>query len=277
MKWINIFWIVISLHITDQSYGQDLHQTYQFAFEQMNAGNLHVAEKAFKRVLFFDEGNEYRTPCLLSLAQISSVNDDQFAALRYLDQAYFQTGNESLQTDIQFDRIQILIQQNNFQKALAEIYQLDVDIEPERTLLYEGYCQYKLKDFSAAESAFHQLCTKREDEETLAELIENAHKIEKINPKTYQLLSYFIPGLGQIRLGDSKNSINSVLLNGALVILFIDTARKLSFFDASISVVPWLFRYYSGGAKVAKDLAITKKQEKHDRNLNQMILLVAGS
>ena len=105
----------------------------------------------------------------------------------------------------------------------------------------------------------------------LTDLISKGLQIEKLNPKTYEVISYLFPGLGQIILGDARNSVNSILLNGTLVVLFIDTARKLSFFDATISVLPWLFRYYTGGAKLTRSLALQKKGEKHEENLMQII------
>lgn len=271
MKWIKIFWIVISccqLELTAQT----LEQTYQFAQSQFSLGNQRAAEKAFKRVLFFDKQNLFRTECLIRLSQISDLNADPQATLNYLDQAYFQTDDVHRQYEIQFDRIKILVQTADYQKALAEIYQMDADLSADRLALYEGFCHYMLKDFLSSEAAFGTLCHTLEKKQALNLLIEEAHKIEKINPRTYQILSYIVPGMGQIILGDARNSINSILLNGALVILFIDTARKLSFFDATISVLPWLFRYYTGGTKVARDLAIQKKKERHEDNLRQIII-----
>ena len=271
MKWMSVSLIVISLAFGWTAAGQTLGQTYQFALQQFEMGNQHEAEKAFKRVLFFDSENAYRSSCLLKLAEIAANKKDNLGSLNYLDQAYFQTDDQDLQFNIQIDRIRILIETREFNKALAEIYQMDSKSQVERIALYEGYCHYMLSDFTSAEAAFSLLCHTDAQKADLGSLILEAGKIEKINPKTYQVLSYIMPGLGQILLGDLKNSLNSVFLNGGLIILFIDTAKKLSLFDASISVVPWLFRYYSGGAKVTMNLAEQKKQSKHEQNLSRFI------
>lgn len=271
MKWMSVLLIAISLGLHQAAIGQDLNQTFQFALQQFEMGNEQEAEKAFKRVLFFDSQNMYRSTCLLKLAEIATHNKDQLGSLNYLDQAYFQTSDPALQSNIQFDRIRIFIETKEFKKALAEIYQMDPDLYPDRIALYEGYCHYMLRDFISFESAFIMLCHTDEQKAKLKATMTEADKIEKINPKTYQVLSYIVPGLGQILLGDTKSSLNSILLNGGLIILFIDTARKLSLFDASISVVPWLFRYYSGGAKVTKDLAQERKHSKHEQNLLMFI------
>jgi hypothetical protein len=226
--------------------------------------------------LFFDSQNVYRSECLQRLSAISTLEGDLISTLNYLDQLYFTAKEPATQSDLQFERIQIFIDQNEYQKALAEIYQVDSEIVPARLALYEGYCQYMIRDFVAAKTAFEPLCTSSADIESLNKWFSEAEIIEKINPKTYQILSYFIPGLGQILLGDAQNSLNSLLLNGALALLFIDTARKLSLFDATLSVVPWFYRYYTGGVKVTKDLAIQKKEKRHNENLGNIINSLSG-
>ena len=104
--------------------------------------------------------------------------------------------------------------------------------------------------------------------------LEKARKIEKLNPKFYQTLSYILPGSGQILLGDVKESFNSLLLNGGLAVLFIHTANRLSFFDAVLSVVPWFYRYYAGGAKLTRTLALEKKDKRHRQNLAEIVQAV---
>ncbi len=270
MKWISLFIVVTSLtQATIRS--QDLHQTFEFAEDLYARGDQQAAGKAFRRVLFFDQENRYRKTCLQRLTSISSGEGDHLTTLNYLEQSYFLTNDPVEQANLQFERIRILIETGEYQKALVELYQVDPDIAPDRIALYEGFCHYRLKDFPAAEAAFTPLCNTTEKKAALDRYFEQVAKIEKLNPKTYQILSYFLPGLGQILLGDPKNSLNSILLNGALVVLFIDTARRLSFFDATLSVVPWFYRYYTGGAKVTKDLAIARKERKHDENLKLII------
>jgi tetratricopeptide (TPR) repeat protein len=270
MKWISLFIVVTSLTQATLR-GQDLHQTFEIAEDLYARGDQQAAGKAFRRVLFFDQENRYRYTCLQRLTSISAGEGDHLTTLNYLEQSYFLTNDPVEQTNLQFERIRILIETGEYQKALVELYQVDTDIASDRIALYEGFCHYRLKDFPAAETAFAPLCDTREKIAALDHYFEQAAKIEKLNPKTYQVLSYFLPGLGQILLGDTKNSLNSIFLNGALVVLFIDTARKLSFFDATLAVVPWFYRYYTGGAKLTHDLAMARKEKKHEENLRQII------
>ena len=270
MKWIQLFIVVTSLSI--HATGQNLEQAFALAQEQYNSGNLSLAEKTYRRVLFFDSANIFRGEVAEKLAYISLANDDLQAALNYFDQAYFSISNLEHKTDIQFERIQLFIKRKEFQKALAEIYQVEVtETVNQRLSLYEGYCHYLLKDFQSAEVAFTSLVRDTAAIVHISEMMDRARKIERMNPKTYQILSYFIPGLGQIVLGDARSSINSIFLNSALALLFIETAKKLSLFDATLSVIPWFYRYYAGGAKLTKDLAIAKKQRRHEENLGELI------
>ncbi|MBK8502181.1 MAG: hypothetical protein IPL46_08220 [Saprospiraceae bacterium] len=270
MKWIRLFIIVTSLSQAN-ALCQNLQQTFEFGQYQFDQNQWRGAEKTLKRVLFFDGQNIYRSACLQKLAVISRHEGDLITTLNYLDQLYFIAEDPQLQADLQFDRIKLFIEQYEFQKALAEIYQVDSEIVPTRIALYEGYCHYMLRDFVTARAAFEPLCATSALIETLDKYLLEAEKIQKINPKTYQIMSYFIPGLGQILLGDAKKSLNSLVLNGALVLLFIDTARKLSLFDATLSILPWFYRYYTGGVQVTKDLAIKRKEDLHKKNLDKLI------
>ncbi|NND32113.1 MAG: hypothetical protein HKN76_05930 [Saprospiraceae bacterium] len=273
MKWIKLFIAVTSVFI--HASGQNLEQTFTLAQNQFEKGEFYQSEKTYKRVLFFDSSNIFRGRATEKLAHISIVKNDLQEALNYFDQAYFSISNQQIRTDIQFERIQLFIETQEFQKALAELYQVDIiEGNAERIALYEGYCQYLLKDFEAARSAFLILAQDSLVANNINQKIKRALQIEKMNPKTYQILSYIVPGLGQILLGETKNSINSILLNTGLTLLFIETARKLSLFDATLSVIPWFYRYYAGGAKLTKDLAIEKKQRRHEENLSQLIASV---
>lgn len=270
MKWIRLFIVVISLGYFEGA-GQNLHQTFDFALDQFRQGNSITAEKAFKRVLFFDKENQYRSDCLEKLAVIASEKGDHLTTLNYLDQSYFLSSDPLQQANLQFARVRIFIETQEYQKALTELYQIDLEIAPEKLALYEGYCHYQLKDFVAAETAFGTLTDTPEKTAALEINFAQAMKIEESNPRAYQIFSYVVPGLGQILLGDAKSSLNSLLLNGALVMLFFDTARKISVFDATLSVLPWFYRYYTGGVKVTKDLAIARKEKKHKENLLKII------
>lgn len=249
-----------------------LSETFEFAEEQYEQGWFDRAERTYKRVLFFDVQNEYRGRCMEVLADLAMKKDRYHEALNYLDQAYFLTEDHHLKSAFQLDRIKIFIQTDQMQKALAEIYQTSAGFDENRTKLYEGYCHYWLKDFEAAKISFSDLIETNE----LLRAIQQAEKIERMNPKFYQTMSYIIPGFGQILLGDVKQSLNSLLLNGGLAVLFINTARRLSFFDGAIAVLPWFQRYYSGGAKLTRQLALDKKKKRHQRNLQKMLDQISG-
>ncbi len=265
-RWIALLIAATSLAVCPGE-GQTLDETFAFAEQQLAAGEDHAAEKAFKRVIFFDRQARHRARCVEALAYLSEKKGELTEALNYLDQAYYLTTDEQRQFDYQIRRVQIYLQTNQWQRALAEVYQLDDSYAQERALLYEGYCQYMLRDFEAAAGAFDGLLTS----EMLSKHLAKARRIETLNPKFYQTMSYILPGSGQILLGDVKESLNSLLLNGGLAALFIHTANRLSFFDAVLSVVPWFYRYYAGGAKLTKTLAMEKKAKRHRENLAEMV------
>ena len=247
--------------------GQSLSETFLFANEQLAQGWTKSAEKAFKRVLFFDTDNKYRGRCMEVLANLALEQGKYQDALNYLDQAYFLATDAAEANDFQTKRIQIYIETNQIQKALSEIYQTDETFDTMRIKLYEGYCQYWLRDFDAMALAMHGIL----DPVLIQDFKAKGERIERMNPRFYQTMSYIFPGLGQLLLGEVKQSANSLVLSAALATLFIETARRLTLFDAIISVVPWFYRYYSGGAKLTLQLAEEKKKRRHEKNLKNML------
>ncbi len=265
MKWMLSSIVVISC--LSSSYSQNLEQTFQFAEQQLAEGWEARAEKAYKRVLFFDHENKYRGRCMEVLADLAIEKGETLEALNYLDQAYFLSRDSEQQNELQLRRIQLYIESGQTAQALAEIYQMDEEFDPKRLKLYEAYCHYWLKDFDEARQALVSMTSIND----LDRFMKNARKIEKLNPKFYQTLSYIIPGLGQILLGDFKQSLNSLLLNVGLAALFIHTSMQLSFYDGAISIFPWFFRYYTGGAKLTSQLAIETKIARHKENFNWIL------
>ncbi len=263
-------WIILSIVATSSWVAiaaQTLEQTFNYAEQQLALGWNDRAEKAYKRVLFFDTENRFRGQCMEALADLALEKDQYQDALNYLDQAYFLSRDLQQQNEYQTKRIRIYLETNQVQKALTEIYQTDETFDTSRIKVYEAYCQYWLKDFDAMEAALQGLMSTAE----LSQIRKRAEKIERMNPKFYQTMSYLIPGLGQVLLGDLGQSVNSMLLSAGLATLFIHTAKRLTFFDAVISVIPWFYRYYSGGAKLTRQLAIEKKMQRHKENVQDLL------
>ncbi|MFA7378876.1 MAG: hypothetical protein WC150_00325 [Bacteroidia bacterium] len=86
------------------------------------------------------------------------------------------------------------------------------------------------------------------------------------------LFSFIAPGLGQLYSGDNTNAVKSFTLNVVMASLFYSTFINYSLADASLLMGPWVFRYYTGGAKQAKHNCITRKEDAIERLETLLIL-----
>jgi hypothetical protein len=83
---------------------------------------------------------------------------------------------------------------------------------------------------------------------------------------TAQWLSTFVPGLGQLYVGDFKNALNALALNSLLFYWGTDLLVSHKYFDSVIEFSGVFLRYYLGNRYRAAELAREKNEKKqHDQ------------
>jgi hypothetical protein len=90
-------------------------------------------------------------------------------------------------------------------------------------------------------------------------LFQQNKKLLKLKYKNGNLaacMSALLPGLGQLYTGYHKEFLNSFILNGSLISGTILMAKGYTWIDGTLTFAPWLFRYYFGGIRRAKELAV---------------------
>ncbi|MFN0213639.1 MAG: hypothetical protein ACKVT2_05235 [Saprospiraceae bacterium] len=245
---------------------QTAEETLLFAREQLVVGNNTLALKSYQRVLFFG-GERYRDECQAQLAALYAGAGDFEKSIFYCDLVYQSSSTDSLRYEVLFQKTGMLMLQNQYKKALLELFSLPQNLpEPwlSRKRLYLGAAHFGIREFDLARADLLPLF-KLEDNEGRAEferLMRQAERASRKSPKTARLLSLILPGAGQFYAGDIKNGINSLLLNALLGYWFVTTGISYTFVDAAATVSPWLFRYYGGGVRRAGEILEKKKEER---------------
>jgi len=245
---------------------QTANETLLFAREQAAVGNKTLALKTYQRVLYFS-GDRYRDECQVQLATLSAELGDFEKSVFYCDLLYQSAGTDSLRYEALFRKTGMLMLQNQYKKALIELFSLPKALpEPwkSRKQLYLGAAHFGIREFDLARADLLPLFAP-EDKHGRAEferLMRQAERVSRKSPKTARILSMILPGAGQFYAGDIKNGINSLLLNGLLGYWFVATGISYTFVDAAATVTPWLFRYYGGGIRRAGEILEEKKEER---------------
>jgi len=257
---------------------QEVTPSVELANFNYQIQNYRAAVKEYLRVYYFDRENKY--PELnLRIANCFSHLKDSENAIKYY-QYYLRQSDDNIdkRTNIFYALIRELISGGKYKLALAELFQLDntiIEVDTDRYHYYLGMIQLLDADVESADQAFQELSyfTKIEMndyQDALHDIQKNARKKHR-NAKIW---SAIVPGLGQAINGDVKDGINSLAINGSMVIIFFEVVKSLSTLDALISVAPWFGRFYTGGLKNAA-LASQKRQKQKANELTyQMIHII---
>jgi tetratricopeptide (TPR) repeat protein len=260
---------------------QERDTVIAFADHAYGTGNYTLAIKEYQRALFFhlpdDEARifEHLGHSYYSLGQYDK-------AIEYYDRAVSTYHEDSARYRCLFRKIFSLVMNSQYQYALIELFSIN-DSLPESLYreyqFYLGVCYFQLEDFEKARDAF-LLSTHGNDTTSIDQirtLFANKKALERPNPHTAYTMSLFFPGAGQFYAGDLRNGINSLILNGLLAFLFINTAINYSIWDAFFTVFPWFQRYYQGGFTRAENIARHRRDEKRQKVYREILSVVKNS
>jgi len=259
MKLIKFFaHISISL-LTTHAFSQSSAECFQIAENLFRNQQYQQAITLYNRIAFFDESLKPNCYHRIAVSNFHLSNYSQ--SEDFFEYAYQSCNEDSLSEAILYDKVMLYIFSGKYEFAQAELLSFD------ENHIYRNYNKYSLFQGLAAlgngEYASGQtwLDTLLSEEESvfLEELISKATKLDKRNHKSAFVMSLIVPGSGQLLFGFEEEALNSFLLNGVLIALTIYISIEYSVLDAIFAVVPWLQRYYLGGAFKALELAKTKK------------------
>ncbi len=273
------FFIIISVFLFLPKYfvAQDVHQTFELGVESYERGDYSQALPLFRRVLFFGK-DQYRFDTYRMIASSYKELAKYEPAHKFLDLAYRNCNNDSVQKEIVFEKAVLFVLEEKFNYALIELYNVETNSLYFTTKyeFYMGVINFKQGDYEGAHQNFKN-CIAQDTSvmNELYSLFEENHEVNKLNPKRAQYLSYVLPGLGQLYAGDYENAINSLLINAAFLTLYFEVAFSYSLLDGMLSILPWFNRYYLGGATKAKEIANKKIVERRNEVFAEILHLIA--
>lgn len=254
-----------------------------YADQQAGWGNYNEAISLYRRVLFFDTLNNSSAEVCKKLASCYIVTKDYVKAREFSKIAGNLANNDSVRNEMIFQTAYLYLLENDYNYALIELYginDLGTTYFESKKNFYLGVALFQQTDYKESREYFAG-CIDSADKESLQALNDVFDQIKKIdkryNPKTAKILSIFIPGSGQVYSGDFKGSVNSLILTAGLAALYINSAINYTFIDATVSILPWLQRYYQGGYENAARSAIIKKERKIKEQYHQVISVIEKS
>ncbi len=283
MKYImkpGILWLMI-FSLQFHSYSQNLEQTIEFADKQFAQQNYQLAVKEYQRALFFADGKKLDY-LYQQIAHAFFINKQFGQALYFYELSYKTTKNDSIKTEIIFNKSQCYLLTGDYKHSEFELMNLKDSLSvyfTDRRKFYLAVSYFGMEDFKKSENYFLSLLPENEKEgrSEVYKLFHTKKNLYRPNPNTAKVLSMILPGSGQMYTGDVNNSLNSLLLTGSFVMLGVVMAQEYSILDAILTAFPWFTRYYKGGYLSAKKIAQNKRAIRRDKTYKKVLEIINES
>jgi tetratricopeptide (TPR) repeat protein len=271
--------IVLIFSFNTLLFAQNIETTLSLADTLKSRNQYDLATKLYTRVLFFDT-TENKSNLYKNIADCYFNQSDYEKAEKFYTYASYSAKDTQFYSLI-LNKVSAQIMQKKFKPALQTIFalpdSLEGDIDKQRKL-YLATIYFGLEDFENSKMIFLTLIpdTAIKAKNRIKVIFEQKRNLYRPNPNTVYYLSSVIPGSGQLLYGDYKNSLNSLLLTGALGAVTYYTAMNYSAIDAFLSAFPWFFRYYQGGAANAEEKAINERNRKRDFYYQEVLDIISS-
>jgi hypothetical protein len=264
-----LFLLIINTLLVQKSFGQTFDEIIKFSDHQFEKGNFELAANEYNRALFFGCPLEDQLCLKIANCYVNINKLDQSTI--FFDRAYFSSNSDSLKTEAILGKSYVLILDNKFMLALAELMNIDSTSIPDqyaRLHFLNGIAYFALNEDILAQESLEK-CVSKWGESNDIHVFENEfakikHSEKRFNPRKAWIMSLILPGAGQFYSGEIKEGLNSAALLGGLLYLTVSIAMKYSFLESIAVILPWYQRYYSGGANKAERLALEKQQSKRN-------------
>ena len=215
-------------------------------------GNYDAAITEYKRFLFFhpDDPRVGEVYYNIGLAyRAKGLWTEAVAALRT---ATHYAMDRETKSEYQLTLAVTLIATKNYD--LAELELIKVMLRNPSTQLHRRmlFLQAVLYIYQFRWEEARSVLREYTTDERLETLFDAAVNVPQKSADVASVLSKILPGLGHIYIGDWRDGLNALLLNGALGFLTVDAILDEHYTDAALWVGLVLLRYYRGNTFRAK-------------------------
>jgi len=262
---IKLLLLILLCFGNKQFWGQNLNQTLVFADSALQKNNAQLSIKLYTRALFFAP-DEIKPKIFEKLAFAYYTINMYIEAEKYYKYASF-SAKDSAQYELFLKISGTQILQKKYLLAQQTLYALPDSLpkDQQRTkYFYLGTLNFGIENFFEAEKYFLKILPDSSvaEKTKIKSYFAKKRYLYRPNPNFVFYSSLIVPGSGQLIAGDYQNSLNSLLLLSTLGGLSVLTITNYGLSDAILTVFPWFFRYYQGGAIKAETKALIRLQEK---------------
>lgn len=268
---IIIFTLLIS---TSKTFGQNAsaNTLERWADSLFASHRYEEALLEYQRIIFIGEVGPSSIDVIYKIASASRAAGYYQPAIQHFELLENLNIHPNQVIDAQLAKASILLENQNWNSALAQLYEIDTALaqhmQLNRFFLYNSIALYRLEKYVEAQNAMNLLLSINQQN---TQVTFDTKELNKPKPSTAYILSAFFPGSGQFYAGDARQGFNSLSLATVLILGSARILTRYSILDAFLTIIPWLQRYYIGGMIKSKKIAERERMIKRDRILQETI------
>jgi len=256
---------------------QDLISTIKLGDQYFADGNYDYAISFYRRAFYFSD--TLKTNISLKLAECYEITGETKNTEYFLNYAINNAPSDSIKTKYLFDKILYFMRHDKPNYALMSLYSInpyDKNIE-DKILFFESMILFLNEDYKESYTSLLEYGENKFSDQTdqkIDEIYMQAENNAFKNPKKARILSMIVPGAGQVYNKDYQEAVNSFLLTGLFIVLYVNVIRNYGIFQGIIGIFPWYQRYYMGGSKIAYELTLNKKEQQRIKLYNELLDII---
>jgi tetratricopeptide (TPR) repeat protein len=238
------------------------------------------AVTSYLRYIFLHPGSAGESSACHKIARVYAGLNDAANAFRWADLAIEKARGESERRDRVFARAELYLAFNRPDSALREMEPLDaLNLavgERGRLWFLQGVAATYLgnweraaarfRDYFALTAAYPPLVRER-----VLALLEFASRSVPLSPAAAEVMSFILPGSGQVYAGDLFQGLNSLAVTGGSAALVVWAIASGDYFDAAAAVYFVFARFYTGGPWNAARIA-SERNANRTRAIQRAVL-----
>ena len=231
-----------------------------------SAGNYKLAALEYERLFFYSNDEKIKDEALLKKSYCYKSSGNYEKAAQTLQRIDISDASDSAQFNIRYEHALDCFLYGNYDETENILMQIDYYTKNKnlsKTCIYLGIlCKNELNKWSEADSLFNIYLKIKNISITSDSVNKLLMKPHLLNPKTAKIISFIIPGSGQIYTGHVFRGISSLILNGSFAYYTYFSFKNKFYLSGIITGFGVFQMLYFGGARYAFYLAEKENAKK---------------
>ncbi|HQU74599.1 MAG TPA: hypothetical protein PKV71_05445 [Calditrichia bacterium] len=246
------------------------------------AGEYDAAVTEYKRFLFFEEGHPLAFYAQYQIGQAFIGLSDYQKGSGYLQSAFRNCRDPRYKPLIRYQLALAFIRGGQLDLARLTLIRQSLALSKDSqwwlaNQLMLGFLQIRAHDWEGAKQTFEGLSEHATEAASGAldnlnrKLARLVRKPAVVSPRRAEMLSTFVPGLGQLYSHAWREALNASFLNALTTSWVVDLLRKPAYRDATLVILLVWSRYYLGNRLHARETAMQRNQDYIEEQLPALL------